>query len=134
MSVQGLVYFLDEVIAVFMQFYGSFLEGHADRAVAAVVNIMARSLVGKQINVEILFYCCFEQVYDIAVISDGDGLPGRELFASQLEDCIDIIHDHIHPALVVSGLDSGKIYFRENTDRVGDIGCLWLCAAHAAKS
>ena len=134
MSVQGLINFLDKVVAVFVQLPGSFLEAHTHRAVTAVIDIVAGGLVGKQVDMEIFCHRCFEQINDIAVVSDGDRLLCRELFLCQLENCIDIVHDHIDPALLVSGLYPRKVDFRENTDSIGDVGCLWLCAAHTAET
>ena len=133
-AVQGLIHLLAEGFPVIVKHTGSFFEGHAHRAVAAVIYVVAAGLVGQQIDLKVLFHCGFQQIHDVSVVCDGDGFLRCHFFAGQLEDCIDVIHDHIHPSLIVAGLDSGQIHFREDTHGVCNVGCLRLCAAHAAQA
>ncbi len=112
----------------------SFLESHANWAISAVVYVVAGSLVGKKVDVEVLLNCSFEQVNDVAVICDGNGFLSSDLLVSELEDFVDVVHDNINPALIVSRLDSGKVNFCEDTNSVSDVSSLWLSTTHAAKS
>ena len=117
-----------------MKFSCSFFKCHSYRAVSAVVYIVAGCLVGKKVDVEVLFNSRFQKINDIAVVCDGNGFLSCNLLICEFEDFIDVIHDNINPALIVSCLDSGKVNFRKDTYCICDVCSLRLSAAHAAKS
>ena len=131
---ESLVNFFAEFFSVFVKEFGSLFEGHAYRAISAVIYVVAGCLVGKQIDVEVSLYGSFQQVYDVSVICDGNGFLGSEFLVSESEYLIKVIFDNVYPALVMSGLDSGKVNFSKDTNCICNVCSLGLSAGHSAES
>ncbi|MPM96204.1 hypothetical protein SDC9_143362 [bioreactor metagenome] len=95
---------------------------------------MARGLVAEQIDGEIAHDSRLQQVNNIAVVGNRDGLARRSCLLRAGEDLVQIARNQIDPALVGAGLDAGGIHLRKHADRTRD-GCgLRLRAAHAAEA
>ena len=125
---ESLVNFFAEFLSVAVKEFCSFFEGHSYRAVSAVIYVVAGCLVGKKIDVEVSLYCCFQKVYDISVICDGDGFLLLQFLCSKSEYLVKVGLDNVYPALIVSCFDSGKVNFSKDTDSVCDVGSLGLSA------
>ena len=134
MSVERCIYFSAESLSVLMEQLGSLFKSQPCGTVSAVINIMTGSLVGEKIYFEVFFNSGFQQIDNIAVIGDGDAFFGCQLFCGQLENLGKIIQNHIHPALVIAGLNPGTIHFGEDAHGPGNVGCFRLSAAHAAQT
>ena len=67
---QGLVNQLSKGFLVFSQKTSPFFKADTSRAVTTVVNIVARSLVRQQINMDVILVDVFQEVYDVTVIGN----------------------------------------------------------------
>ena len=68
---QGLVNQFSKGFLVFSQETSPFFKADTSRTVAAVVNIVARSLVRKQIYMDIVLVDVFQEVYNVTMIGNG---------------------------------------------------------------
>ena len=68
---QGLVNQLSKGFLVFSQETSPFFKADTSRAVATVIDIVTRSLVRQQINMDIVLVDIFQEVYDVTVIGNG---------------------------------------------------------------
>ena len=123
-----------EVLLVVVEHMGALLEGDAHRAVAAVIGVVAGGLVGKQVDVDVLCQAVLQQIYDVAVVGDGDRLFLLHVLLGPLEYLIQVVADQADPALIVTGLDAAFVHFGEHTHGPGDFRRLGLSAAHAAQA
>ena len=134
MPAQGFVHLPAEFLSVAVQELCALLEAHARRAVAAVIHVMAGGLIRQKIDLEILLDRGLQQVHDISMVCDGDSLLRRLLLIGQPENFVNVVHDHVHPSLVVPCLNAGVIHLGEDSHSVGDVCGLRLRTAHSAQS
>ena len=104
-------------------------------AVAAVIWHMAGGLVGEQVNVDVFLQQEFQQVNNVAVVSDR-----TRLFRSAAASCAQFsassrlsVYLSTQPCCI-TGHDTGDINLSDNRSSTGNISSLALCAAHAAQT
>ena len=131
---QGFVHQGAEAGGILGQHPGPLLKAQALGAVAAVVRNVAGSLIRQQIDGHVLVVQILQQVHNVAVVSNGAGLFGRQLFPGHSQGLGQAVRDLAHPALRVPGLDPGHIHLGNEGHSPGDLRRLALSAAHAAQA
>ena len=123
-----------ELFGIFVQHFRALFEGQVRRAVPAFVNGVARGLIRKQLDRDVVALGVLEQRDDVAVIGDRKRLFGVQSFPGHPEGFFGAVGDLADPALAMAGLDPGIIDFGDDADAAGDLDGLGLRAAHAAQS
>ena len=77
---EGLVDEFCESFGIFVEHVCSLLKGEALRAVAAVVSHVTAGLVAHEIDVDVFVIEIFEQVDNVAVVSNGTGRLALDIF------------------------------------------------------
>ena len=100
MAAQGIVNSsYGKAFTVLVEHTGPLLKGHAGRAVAAVIDIVARGLVRQQVDVEVPCHRRFQQIYDVAVVGDGNALPLLPAFPKPMRKSSSMSsHYHARPS------------------------------------
>ena len=131
---ESLVYKFAELFLVLCQQPCPFLERNALRAISAVVYCVARCLVGKKFNVDVIVKCILQKVYDISFVGDRKRLPFIHCFLCPFEGLRKILCSFADPSLAVPCLYSGRIYLSDYRSCSCDLCCFGLCSAHSAQS
>ncbi len=123
-----------ESLGVVGQKPGPFLKGDAGGTVTAGVGFMAGRLVAEQMDVDVMFDGIIQQIDDVAVESDGPGRAGIHGILCPGERLFFRLHHFTDPALVMTGLDPGRVDFSDDPDPAGDLHGFALSSAHAAQT
>ena len=95
---------------------------------------MARGLVGKQVDGQVLAHGIFQQVHHIAVVGYGDGFPLLHGLACQGKGLWHRVGDVPHPTLPMACFDARSIYLGNDSGGSGHLGGFGLCTAHASQT
>ena len=129
---QSFVYKFLEAFWVFVQHFGTLFKGQTLWAVTAVVWYMAGSLVGEQVNVDVFLQQVFQQVNNVAVVSDRTRLFCFLCFQSPTERLFQTVGVFIYPALCITGHDTGNVNLSDDRSSASNISSFTLCTGHAA--
>ena len=129
--------FLDvdlELVGVLGHHLLGLLEGEAGRVVAARPGVVQGGLVGAEVDVDAGGVEVFPDVDDVAEVGEADGLLGVHGGADLVGEFGDVLHDVVHPALLVALPGGCGVDFGGDGDHAGDVARLGLGAGHAAEA
>ena len=109
------------------------VEADPGRAVTAVVGDVARGLIGDEIDGDVVGVEVLEQIDDVAVVGDRQGLAGCGGIEHPPDRGGEVVGDLRDPALGVTGLDARGVDLGDDPGAAGDLQRLGLGAGHPAE-
>lgn len=95
-----------ELVTIGMQHMRALIKGQTDGAITAVIDIVAGSLVGKQIDMDVMRNGIFKQIDNISVICDRNRFFLRKVLFCFRKHLVKVIGNRVYPALVITCFDS----------------------------
>ena len=95
-----------ELVTIGMQHTRALIKGQTDGAITAVIDIVAGSLVGKQIDMDVMRNGIFKQIDNISVICDRNRFFLRKVLFCFRKHLVKVIGNRVYPALVITRFDS----------------------------
>ena len=133
-AAQALVDLVLELLRVVRHHGVGLLEGESGGVVPAVEGVVEGGLVGPELGDEVVCEEALEEVHDVALVGDGDGLLLLLRLPRDADDFLDVVDDDVDPSLLVALLRRRRVHFGDDADDSADARSLALCAAHAAET